>query len=316
MKIFIPYLLGAAATAVATPMSAKTGMTDGALHQGLAQTARTKFVDLNNTRIAYRRFGQPSKNPLVFVTHYRGSMDTLDPLLVNTIAENREVILLDNTSIGHSGGSVPETLDSMAATVVNLLAAIHVPKADILGFSMGGMISQIIAIDYPQVVNKLVLAGARPGYGPDVFQTAPDAGMGPGGEPDRQPTEEYMLGIFFYPSNTSRSQGNLWWDRIHERQVEGEMRKDFLVGAGVAAQITAMTAFASDPQRYAQLANFTVPVLVTNGKDEILMGTGNSFVLQQRLPDAQLHLYPDSAHGHLFQSPVEYVEELKRFLDC
>jgi pimeloyl-ACP methyl ester carboxylesterase len=199
---------------------------------------------------------------------------------------------------------------------MNLLAAIHVPKADILGFSMGGMISQIIAIDYPQVVNKLVLAGARPGYGPDVFQTAPDAGMGPGGEPDRQPTEDYMLGIFFYLSNTSRSQGNLWWDRMHERQVKDETRKDFLIGAGVAAQITAMTAFASDPQRYAQLANVTVPVLVTNGKDDILMGTGNSFVLQQRLPDAQLHLYPDSAHGHLFQSPVEYFEELERFLDC
>ncbi|CAN9138904.1 unnamed protein product [Alternaria alternata] len=278
MKILIPYLFAAAAMAVATPMPAKTGMSDSASHQHLAQTARTKLVDLNNTQIAYRHFGKSSKNPLVFVTHYRGSMDTLDPLLVNTIAGNREVILLDNTGIGHSGGSVPETLDSMAATVVNLLAAIHVPKADILGFSMGGMISQIIAMDYPQLVNKLVLAGARPGYGPDVFQTAPDAGMGPG--------------------------------------VKGESRKDFLVGAGVAAQITAMTAFASDPRRYAQLANVTVPVLVTNGKNDILMGTGNSFVLQQRLPDAQLHLYPDSAHGHLFQSPVEYVEDLKRFLEC
>ncbi|KAG9184998.1 hypothetical protein G6011_11828 [Alternaria panax] len=243
-------------------------------------------------------------------------MDTLDPLLVKTIAENREMILLDNTGIGHSGGSVPETLDSMAATVVNLLAAIHVPKADILGFSMGEMISQVIAMNYSKVLNRLILVGARPGYGPDVFQTALDAGMGPGGEPDRQPTEEYMLGIFFYPSNTSRSQGNLWWDRIHERQVEGETRKDFLIGAGVAAQITAMTAFASDPQRYAQLADLTAPVLVTNGKDDILMGTDNSFVLQQQLPDAQLHLYPDSAHGHLFQSPVKYVEELERFLDC
>lgn len=235
---------------------------------------------------------------------------------MNTIAQNREVILLDNTGIGHSDGTVPESLDAMAATVVDLLAAIHVPKADILGFSMGGMIAQIIAMDFPQVVNKLILAGARPGYGPDVFQTAPDAGMGPGGEPDRQPTEDYMLGIFFYPSDTSRAKGDLWWDRIYERQVDGEERKDFLVGAGVAAQLTAITTFASDPQRYAQLANITGPVLVTNGKDDILMGTGNSFVLQQQLPDAQLHLYPDSAHGHLFQSPVDYVKELEHFLDC
>lgn len=85
-------------------------MSDSVSHQHLAQTARTKFVDLNNTRTDYRHFGKPSKNPLVFVTHYRGSMDTLDPLLVKIIAENREVILLDNTGIGHSGDSVPETL--------------------------------------------------------------------------------------------------------------------------------------------------------------------------------------------------------------
>jgi len=77
-----------------------------------------------------------------------------------------------------------------------------------------------------------------------------------------------------------------------------------------------MTDFASEPQRYAQLAKVTVPVLITNGKDDILMGTGNSFVLQQRLPDAQLHLYPDSVNGHLFQFSVEYLEELERFLDC
>ncbi|CAN9239207.1 unnamed protein product, partial [Alternaria alternata] len=202
-------------------------------------------------------------------------------------------------------GSVPETLDSMAATVVNLLAAIHVPKADILGFAMGGMISQIIAMGYPPVVNKLVLAGARPGYGPDVFQTAPDAGMGPGGEPDRQPTENYMLDL-------KETFGGTAYMNVKLRAT----RKDFLIDAGVAAQVTAMTAFTSDPRRYAQLANITVPVLVTNGKDDILIGTGNSFVLQQRLPDAQLHLYPDSAHGHLFRSPVKYVEELERFLDC
>ncbi|CAN9314399.1 unnamed protein product [Alternaria alternata] len=283
MKILILYLFAAAAMAVATPIAS---------HQHLAQTARTKFVDLNNTRIAYRHFGKLSKNPLVFVTHYRGSIDTLDPLLVNTIAENREVILLDNTGIGHSSGSVPETLDSMAATVVNLLAAIHVPKADILGFAMGGMISQIIAMGYPPVVNKLVLAGARPGYGPDVFQTAPDAGMGPG--------------------DLKETFGGTAYMNVKLRAT----RKDFLIDAGVAAQVTAMTAFTSDPRRYAQLANITVPVLVTNGKDDILIGTGNSFVLQQRLPDAQLHLYPDSAHGHLFRSPVKYVEELERFLDC
>jgi pimeloyl-ACP methyl ester carboxylesterase len=281
----------------------------------LAQSANTKFVDVNNTRIAYRRFGKPSKTPLVYLTHYRGSMDVTDPLLMNTIAQNREVILLDNTGIGHSGGTVPDTIDAMTATVVNLLAAINVPKADILGFSMGGLIAQVMAIDYPRVVNKLILAGSRPGYGPDIFQLASDPLAGPAGDPDLQPTKDDLLALFFYPSDSSRAKGDLWWDRVSERQVAGEERKGLLSGAGVTAQIAAITAFASDPERYAQLANITVPVHVTNGRTDILFATGNSFILQQRLPDAQLHIYPDSAHGHLFQFPVEYAIEVEQFLD-
>ncbi|KAH7378880.1 Alpha/Beta hydrolase protein [Cadophora sp. MPI-SDFR-AT-0126] len=286
----------------------------GASYQRLAQTSHTKFVSVNGTRLAYRRFGKPSNVPLLFITHFRGSMDVLDPLLINTIAQNREVILMDNSGIGHSEGTVPDSIEAMAATTVDFLSAIHVPKADTLGFSMGAMVAQSIAIDYPQVVNKLILAGVRPGYGPGVVQTEPGAASGPGGEPDCQPTQDYMLGIFFFPSETSKAKGGLWWNRIKERQVEGEERKEFLIGAGIGAQVTAMTKFASDPELYDRLSNITGPVLVTNGKQDVLMGTANSFVLQQQLSNAMLHLYPDSGHGHLFQTPLAYATQLELFL--
>ncbi|KAJ4341914.1 hypothetical protein N0V95_007099 [Ascochyta clinopodiicola] len=316
MKLHATLFFAATAMAMAPIRLAGHNVSTDASHQLLAQNVRTKFVNVDNTQIAYRHFGKPSKNPVVFITHFRGSMDVLDPLLVNTIATNREVILVDNTGIGHSEGTVPQSIEAMASTVVRFLSAIHVSKADILGFSMGGMIAQSIAMDYPEVVNKLIIAAARPGYGPGVFQTAPDAGSGPGGDPGSQPTEDYMLGIFFYSSESSKAKGHLWWDRIFERQVAGEERKEFLVGEGVAAQVTAMNNFASDPQLYTRLSNITGPVLVTNGKTDILMGAGNSFVLQQQLSDAELHIYPDSAHGHLFQSPVDYVTQLELFLRC
>lgn len=145
----------------------------GAWYQRLAQTSPTKFVSVNGTRLAYRRFGKPSNVPLLFITHFRGSMDVLDP-----IAQNREVILMDNSRIGHSEGTVPDSIQTMAATTVDFLSAIHVPKADTLGFSMGAMVAQSIAMDYPQVVNKLILAGVHPGYGPGVVQTEPDAASG------------------------------------------------------------------------------------------------------------------------------------------
>ncbi|OBR05324.1 Alpha beta fold family [Colletotrichum higginsianum IMI 349063] len=324
MKFVSTFLFAAAATALATPgkLLGTSDLRQNASGAGcsqnagqLLQTAPTRYVSVNGTKLAYRRLGkQASGPPLLFLTHFRGSMDVLDPELVNAIAENREVILFDNAGVGHSDGVVPDSISAMAATTLGFLAEIDVPRADILGFSMGGMVAQYIGMEHPEVANKLVLAGIRPGYGPDVVSTPPDAASGPGGEPDRQPTEEYNLGIFFYPSETSRAAGHSWWNRIYERRVPDEERKDFLVGDGVAAQLAAITAFASDPEMYARLANITAPVLVTSGHDDLLMGTANSFVLQQHLPDARLHVYPDSAHAHLFQFPLDYAAQLELFL--
>ncbi|KAJ4982838.1 hypothetical protein SVAN01_11658 [Stagonosporopsis vannaccii] len=281
----------------------------------LAHNAPTEFVNINGTRIAYRKIGRPSKTPLLFITHFRGSMDTTDPLLINTIAQHREVILYDNAGIGHSGGNVPDSIEAMTETTVSFLSAINVSRVDILGFSMGGYVAQAIGMDYPHLANKLVLAGVGPGFGPDLFETDPTFISGPGGEPDRAPSEDYMLRLFFFPSNSSLAEGRKWWQRAFKRQVEGEERRDFLVGAGVGAQGAAIGKFGADPNRYNGLYKITRPVLVTNGHTDRLMGTGNSFVLSQQLPLAKLAVLPDSAHGHLFQAPVTYATQLKLFLD-
>lgn len=141
-----------------------------------------------------------------------------------------------------------------------------------------------------------------------------NAAQGPGWEPDRAPTEDYMLGVFFYPSNTSLAKGRGWWQRAFERNVEGEERKDFLVGVGVGAQGVAIGKFSADSKRYEGLNRIDAPVLVTNGHTDRLMGTGNSFVLSQQLPSAKLIVFPDSAHGQLFEDPIEYGSLLDIFL--
>ncbi|KAL6229255.1 hypothetical protein BDW75DRAFT_245902 [Aspergillus navahoensis] len=87
------------------------------------QTVPTYFVSVNGLRIAYRRFGASSPLPLVYVNHLRGSMDTLDPLLFNSIAKSREVIVYDSAGVGHSEGTVPDSIPEMAVVLVNLLAA-------------------------------------------------------------------------------------------------------------------------------------------------------------------------------------------------
>ncbi|KAH8776244.1 Alpha/Beta hydrolase protein [Diaporthe sp. PMI_573] len=264
------------------------------------QTVPTSFAPVNGTMIAYRRFGKPSPLPLVYVNHLGGAMDVLDPLLFNSIAKNREVVLFDSLGIGHSEGTVPDSIEEMASVVVGFLAAIGVSKADFIGFSMGGGVVQYLGFEYPQLVNKLILAGTQSAIGEGVPLPPRDVLASAGANGDQAPTEDDMMRLFFYSSETSLSLGHEWYKRIHERQLKDEERKGFLVGAGAQSQLAAI---------------FRVPVLVTNGHADIMTPTANSFVLQQKITRAQLHIFPDSGHGHLFQVPELYAQHLELFLN-
>ncbi|KAH7177209.1 hydrolase, partial [Fusarium sp. MPI-SDFR-AT-0072] len=279
------------------------------------QTVQTQFASVDGVKVAYRRFGKQNTFPLLYVNHLRGSMDVLDPLLFNIIAKNREVILYDSFGIGHSEGAVPDSTTAMASIAAKLLAAIGVSKVDVIGFSMGGGVAQILAWDYPQLVHKLVLAGTQSAIGDGVVLPPRDVLESAAGSNDVPPTEQEMHGLFFYPSETSLAAGKDWWKRIHERQVDGEERKDFLVGQGAGAQLTAIFAFTVDVNNFDRLKDIKAPTLVTNGHTDVMSPTPNSFILQQKISNAQLIIYPDSGHGHLFQYPELYAQHLELFLN-
>ncbi|EXL71507.1 hypothetical protein FOPG_12731 [Fusarium oxysporum f. sp. conglutinans race 2 54008] len=118
------------------------------------QTVQTQFASVDGVNVAYRRFGKQNTFPLLYVNHLRGSIDVLDPLLFNIIAKIREVILYDSFGIGHSEGAVPDSTIAMASIATKLLAAVGVSKVDVIGFSMGGRVAQILAWDYPQLVHN------------------------------------------------------------------------------------------------------------------------------------------------------------------
>ncbi|EMT74452.1 2-hydroxymuconic semialdehyde hydrolase [Fusarium odoratissimum] len=216
-------------------------------------------------------------------------MDALDPLLFNIIAKSREVILYDSFGIGHSEGAVPDCRQ--------LLAVIGVSKVDVIGFSMGGGVAQILARDYPQLVHKLVLAGTQSAIGDGVVLPPRDMLESAAGSNDIPPTEQEMHGL------------------IHERQVDGEERKEFLVGQGAGAQLKAIFAFTVDLNNFDRLKDIKAPTLVTNGHTDVMSPTPNSVNPQQKISNAQLIIYPDSGHGHLFQYPEIYAQHLELFLN-
>ncbi|KNG44707.1 alpha beta fold family [Stemphylium lycopersici] len=255
---------------------------------------------VDGLKTAYRRFGKPSAFPLLYINHLRGSMDTLDPLLFNSIAQDTEAILYDSFGIGHSEGTVPDSVSIMAAIAVKFLKAIDVPVADIIGFSMGGAVAQTLAWQYPDVVHKLVLAGTQSGIGDSVVLPPRDVLESAGANNDQPPTKGDMLYLFFSPSNSSRALGNQWWERIHERKKEGEERKEYLTGQGARSQLSAIFSFTVDESNFGRLKDVRCPTLVTNGHNDIMSPTANSFVLQQNIKNAHLIIYPDASHGHLF----------------
>ena len=120
------------------------------------QTAKTQYADVNGIKMAYRRFGNPAKVPLVFLMHFRGTMDHWDPALINPVAESREVILIDNTGIGKSSGEIPDHYSVWAQNVIDLLSSIGVKKIDLLGFSMGGFVAQMVTLKAPGLVRRLI----------------------------------------------------------------------------------------------------------------------------------------------------------------
>jgi pimeloyl-ACP methyl ester carboxylesterase len=274
-----------------------------------AETTPTRFVSAGEVRFAYRRFGKPSGTPLVFLQHFRGSMDNWDPALLNGFAQDRTVITFDNAGVGFSSGEVPDTVAAMANHALDFIDALHLTQVDLLGFSLGGYIAQHLTLSRPNLVRRLILAGTGPGKGEgtqDLNQTILDAASLP-------PSRNGLLQLFFEPTETSQAAGAAFWDRLQTR--EGE-RDPSLTGPGVQAQRTALTRWdRNEDAAYPHLRAIAHPVFVASGSHDLIIPTVNAFVLAQRLPNAQLILYPDSGHGFLFQYHTLFGKHATLFLD-
>ena len=72
-------------------------------------------------------------------------MDYWDPAITDGLARNREVILFNNAGVSSSSGKVPASFPEMGANAIAFIKAIGLTKADVLGFSIGGMVAQEIA---------------------------------------------------------------------------------------------------------------------------------------------------------------------------
>jgi pimeloyl-ACP methyl ester carboxylesterase len=249
--------------------------------------------------------------PLVCLVHHRGSLDNWDPMLVDTIATQREVILVDNAGVGGSTGTVPSSVAQMARDALAFVDALGLKSVDLLGFSIGGMVAQEVVLMRPYLVRRLILAGTGPQGGEDLHVFA-DGPVREAALSDTSGRPEDILILFFERTASSQAKGREFIKRIMARERDRDQPTDL---ATRNAQLTAISEWGiPDPTRLNRLAGITQPTLVANGDNDVMIPTKNSHLLARHLPNARLSIYPDSGHGFLFQYPAEFGAEVNAFL--
>lgn len=271
----------------------------------------TQYVESQETRFAFRKFGKEDGVPLLLLIHFRGSMDNWDPKLLDALARDRTVIAFDNKGVASTNGSTQGTYREMADGAVEFLRALGYAKVDVLGFSIGGHIAQELLFHHGGLIRKAILASTMPQGGKGLTNSRPEV-VTLATKPVIELTD--FLTLFFKQSGVSQRLGRAYIERRKMRSLDVEPATS---AQTMEAQGKARKAWAEmdESQGLEKLKRVTQPVLVANGSNDVMLPTEQSFSLYQNLPNAQLILYPDSGHGFLFQYPELVAEHIHIFLD-
>jgi pimeloyl-ACP methyl ester carboxylesterase len=264
----------------------------------------------NGVHYSYRVTGDGAdKVPLVLFQHFRGNLDNWDPALIDALASARRVVTFDNAGVGGSTGSTPDTIEQMARDAIVFMAALEITQADLLGFSIGSFVAQEIALLRPACVRRLILASSAPRGAAGMHGWAPEV-IGAVGTPQTKP-EEY-LAVFFTQSAASRQAGQEALGRMYARTQDRDAATNW---ATREAQYDAVCAWGvPDHGQLQRLSAIDVPVLVANGDSDPMILPHYSYLLAGLIPHAQVRIYPDAAHGFLFQHHVEFAANVDAFL--
>jgi pimeloyl-ACP methyl ester carboxylesterase len=251
--------------------------------------------------VGYRELGHGPK--LLLITCFGAGMDDWAPGFIDDLATHFTVIAFDNAGVGRTSRlSKTLSVPGMAAQTSALIARLHLGRVDVLGWSMGGMIAQSLAVEHPSQVHRLVLAATQAGTGkaapvPATARTALESGSALAVLKILFPADQvpsmvrYAAGIRRYPDFYSAS------------------------AAVRAAQQTAVDHWLEgDDASGRRVAEITTETLVADGSQDAIDPSSNDRMLAGLIHGSTLVLYPDAGHGFLFQDSSEFVTEVQKVL--
>ena len=272
--------------------------------------AETQVLSAANGDYAFRAIGASGATPLVMFQHFRGNLDNWDPALIDALARGRRVITFDNRGVAASTGTTPSTIAQMALDAIDFIEALGVGEVDLLGFSIGSFVAQEIALVRPSTVRKVILAASAPqgasgmhGWAPDVIERGGQA---------RDLSRGYLR-VFFSGSEASRAAGQAG-RRPRLRGTHGRPRRTDRLADPAGAIRRRLRLGAAEP----------LPARAGLGDRQARVRGQRrqrphdpprySYLLAGLIPDARLKIYPDAAHGFLFQHHAEFAADVEAFL--
>ena len=264
----------------------------------------------NAIEYAYRELGDGDV-PFVLLQHFRGNLDNWDPALVDALATDRRVISFDNVGVGATTGETPNTIEAMAHDAIAFIEALNLQRIDLLGFSIGSFVAQEIALIRPDLLRRVVLASSAPQGAAGMHGWAPEV-IGAVGTPETSP--QGYLEVFFAATDTSRQAGQQAAGRIFGGRSTD--RDEPTTWQTRQAQYDAVCAWGiPNHSLLERVSAIDLPVFVANGDSDSMILPRYSHLLAGLLPDARLKIYPDSAHGFLFQHHRQFAADVDAFLE-
>lgn len=270
-------------------------------------TVPTQFVEANGIKFAYRSYGNESQVPVIYLNHLAAVLDNCDPRVMDGIAAQRQIISFDYRGVGATTGVAPLTIQSMATDTITFIKKLGFKKVDLLGFSLGGMVSQEIVLQEPLLVNKIILAGTGPRGGVEMDKVT------------RITYYDILRGyltfrdpkfyLFFTQTTNGKNAARQFLNRLKERKLN---RDTEITISTMNKQLKAIHTWSLEEP--ADLSQITQPVFVVNGDDDRMVPSSNSYDMAKRFPNAELVIYPDAGHGGIFQNHQEFVQQALVFL--
>ena len=270
-----------------------------------------KYAQVGDVKLAYYLKGKG--DPMILIMGYAATMSAWDPALLGELAKNNQLIIFDNRGAGLSTDTKENhtTIPQMADDAAGLVKALGFKKVNIFSWSMGARIGQQLVIRHPELINKVILCAPNPG---GKYQIAIDKKVGEElNNPSLSPMENFEL--LFPITPEGKAAAKVVYERFMAAKAAGTIPDDFVISKEakerqVRARITLWNA---DNQNYKDLKNIKVPVLVADGREDIIDNPKNSVVIANQIPFAWLAFY-EGGHAFLFQSYKKLSETVNVFL--